>query len=236
MRFSPILALHITAGMIGMFSGAAALIFRKGSPRHALAGKVFVASMLTMAASAVYLAVLKNQPDNVGGGILTLYLITTAWLTAKRSDGETRIFDWGLLLIPLWVGVLSWVHGLQSIRNHTVSQQGTLPVFMGFFMGSLMLLAAAGDLRMLLRHGVFGTQRIIRHLWRMCLGLFIATGSFFLGQGSKIFPSLFRQSPLLIIPAVLPLFFLLFWLFRVRFSNAYKKMFQPVANVRSVHT
>jgi uncharacterized membrane protein len=143
MRFSPILALHVTAGMIGMASGAAALIFRKGSPRHALAGKVFVASMLTMAAGAVYLAVLKNQPDNVGGGILTLYLITTAWLTAKRRDGETRIFDWALLLIPLWAGVLSWIHGLQVVRNHTVAQQGALPVFMGFFMGSMMLVAAA---------------------------------------------------------------------------------------------
>lgn len=234
MRLSAILALHVTAGMIGMFSGAAALIFRKGSPRHALAGKVFVASMLTMAASAVYLAVLKNQPDNVGGGILTLYLITTAWLTAKRRDGEIHIFDWGLLLVPLWVGVISWIHGLQSIRSHTVSRQGVLPVFMGFFMGSLMLLAAVGDLRMLIRHGVFGTQRIVRHLWRMCLGLFIATGSFFLGQGSKIFPSLLRQSPLLIIPAVLPLFLLIFWLFRVRFSNAYKRTFPSVANVPAI--
>jgi hypothetical protein len=215
MRFSPILALHITAGMLGMLSGAAALCFRKGSPRHVLAGKVFVASMLTMAASAVYLAVLKNQPNNVGGGILTLYLVTTAWLTAKRKEGETSLFDWGALLIPVWIGISAWTHGLQVIRNHTVSQEGVLPVVMSFFMGSAMLLAAAGDVHMVLRHGVFGTQRIIRHLWRMCLGLFIATGSFFLGQGSKIFPSLLRQSPLLIIPAVLPLLLLVFWVFRV---------------------
>jgi hypothetical protein len=31
--------------------------FRKGSPRHVLAGKIFVASMLTMAVGAVYLAI-----------------------------------------------------------------------------------------------------------------------------------------------------------------------------------
>ena len=41
MWFSPVLSVHITAGMMGMVSGAAAVIFRKGSPRHALAGKVF---------------------------------------------------------------------------------------------------------------------------------------------------------------------------------------------------
>lgn len=40
-----------------MLSGAAAIIFRKGSPRYALTGEVLVASMLTMAATATYLAV-----------------------------------------------------------------------------------------------------------------------------------------------------------------------------------
>src|SRR5438477_9402876 len=36
----------------GLLSGTAAMSFRKGSPRHVLAGRVFVASMLVMAAGA----------------------------------------------------------------------------------------------------------------------------------------------------------------------------------------
>jgi uncharacterized membrane protein len=94
MSFSPLLPLHISAGIVGILSGAAAISFRKGSPRHALAGKIFVISMLTMAASAVYLAFMKHQSNNVGGGILTCYLVATAWVTAKRKDGQTSIFDW----------------------------------------------------------------------------------------------------------------------------------------------
>jgi hypothetical protein len=232
MSFSPILAVHISGGMVGMLSGTAALIFRKGSPRHALAGKVFVASMLTMAAAAVYLAVQKHQNDNIGGGILTFYLILTAWLTAKRADGQTSKFDWAALLIPLALGIGTWINGVQMVRAG--SQEGALRVGMAFFIGSMLLLAAAGDLRMLLRGGVFGVQRIVRHLWRMCFGLFIATGSFFLGQGSKMFPSIFRDSPLLFIPAFLPLLLLIFWVFRVRFTSAYKKMFVPhVSGVQS---
>ena len=35
----PRLVLHISAGVIGILSGAGAMSFRKGSPRHALAGK-----------------------------------------------------------------------------------------------------------------------------------------------------------------------------------------------------
>jgi uncharacterized membrane protein len=225
MHWSPVLTLHITAGLIGLLSGTAALIFLKGSPRHALAGKVFVGSMLTMAASAVYLAALKHQNDNIGGGILTFYLITTAWLTARRKDGETSRFDWAILLVPFALGLLTWLRSFQMIQAG--APEGGFRIGMGFFMGSMMLLAGVGDLRMLLRGGVFGLQRIVRHLWRMCLGLFIASGSFFLGQGNKIFPSIFRDSPWLLIPAFLPLALLVFWIFRVRLSSTYKRMFLP---------
>jgi hypothetical protein len=43
MSYSPILIAHICAGTSGLLSGTTAMSFRKGSPRHALAGKVFVA-------------------------------------------------------------------------------------------------------------------------------------------------------------------------------------------------
>ena len=97
---------------------------------------------------------------------------------------------------------------------------------MHFIMGSVMLLAAAGDVRMLVRGGVFGAQRIVRHLWRMCFALFIATGSFFLGQ-QQVFPAFLRKSNVLFVPALLPLVLLIFWLFRVRFTNTYKRKALP---------
>src|SRR6266446_1565856 len=224
MSFS-LLPLHISAGIVGILSGTAAMSFRKGSPRHALAGKVFVISMLTMAAGAVYLAALKHQNNNVGGGVLTFYLVATAWVTARRRDGETSTFDWVALLIPLWAGIGGWINGLDAVHSPTGSKYG-VPAGMHFLLGSVMLLAAAGDVRMLLRGGVFGAQRIVRHLWRMCFGFFIATGSFFLGQ-QQVFPAWLRGSSLLFIPALLPLKLLIFWLFRVRFTNAYQRMSMP---------
>src|SRR6202035_4923708 len=117
MRYSPILIAHICAGTIGLLSGTAAMSFRKGSSRHVLAGKVFVASMITMAVGAVYLAIVRHQPSNIGGGILTLYLIATAWLTARRRDGETRRYDWIVLLVPLLLGILTWMNGIKIVRS-----------------------------------------------------------------------------------------------------------------------
>jgi len=234
----PILIVHICGGTLGLLSGAAAMSFRKSSPRHAVAGKVFVLSMLIMAAGAVYLAILRHQSNNVGGGIFTFYLILTAWLTARRTDGETSKFDWAAVLIPLTLGIFTWISGLEKVRSPDPPKDG-VPTGMHFFMGSVMLLAAAGDVRMLLRGGVFATKRIARHLWRMCFALFIAAGSFFLGPANRplrllsavglrqqLFRALLREEVLLFL-SILPLLLLIFWLVRVRFTNAYKRIPAP---------
>src|SRR5467141_4200459 len=155
MAYSPILIVHICGGTLGLLSGTAAMSFRKGSPRHMLAGRIFVASMLTMGALAVYLAITRHQPSNIGGGILTVYLIGTAWLTARRRDGETSRFDWVALLIPLAIGILMWMNGLKVVRSGASSQNG-VPVGMILFMGSVCLLAAAGDVGLRVRGGVAG--------------------------------------------------------------------------------
>lgn len=235
MPYSPILALHIFGGIVGLLSGTAAISFRKGSRRHVLAGRVFVASMLIMALGAVYLGIVKHQPSNVSGGTFTFYLIGTAWLTARRRDGETSRLDWVVLLIPLVLGVLTWVSGVSLVRTGAASSPEGVPVGMSFFMGSVILLAAAGDVRMLVRGGVFGTQRIARHLWRMCFGLFIAAGSFFLGGAnrplrllSKVglgqhLPRALFSLGLYLVLTILPLVLLVFWLVRVRFMSTYQR-------------
>jgi hypothetical protein len=218
--YSPLLPIHITAGIVGIVSGGTAMWFRKGSHRHVLAGRVFGASMLTMSAAAVYLAILKHQTPNVLAGILTFYLITTAWLTARRREGETSALDWGVVLIPMAGGSWMWTIGLEKVFSQNPPIDG-VPLGMNFFVGSVMLLAAAGDIRMMLFRGLSGTKRLVRHLWRMCFGLFIATGSFFLGQ-QQVFPARLRGSALLFALALFPLALLVFWLIQLRFAKAQK--------------
>jgi hypothetical protein len=242
MPYSPVLLVHIAGGSLGLLSGTAAMLFRKGSARHALAGRIFVVAMLTMASFAAYLAVVRHQPSNINGGICTFYLILTAWLTARRSDGETRWFDWVVLLIPLALGTLIWMNGIAIVRGGVDSPDG-VPVGMSFFMGSVMLLAAAGDVRMLVGGGVAGAKRIARHLWRMCFGLFIAAGSFFLGPsnrplrllsavglGQHLSPAIFSTGVYLFL-TLLPLILLVYWLVRVRFTGYYKGKAMQVAAV-----
>src|SRR5215471_16796909 len=151
----PLLVLHITGGIVGLLSGTVAMLYRKGSEGHRTAGKVFVVSMLIMAACATYLAVLKHQMGNIIGGPLTFYLITTAWLAGRKENQKPGAFDLGALLMALAIGISLWTLGILMVRGQVSPQEG-VPIGMCFFMGTIPLLAAAGDLRMLVRGEISG--------------------------------------------------------------------------------
>jgi hypothetical protein len=180
-----------------------------------MSGNIFFISMLTMGSTAALLG-------NFFCCASALYLVTTGWLTARRREAKTTLFDWGALLFGLGVGVPIVIDGLRILSGAVAPKPG-VPVGMILFLGSVVLVAAAGDVRMLVRGGIFGTQRVARHLWRMCFGLFIATGSF-LGQKRVI---AFLGGPEILLLAVLPLVLIIFWLIRVRFKNVYKAKFIP---------
>ena len=97
-----------------------------------------------------------------------------------------------------------------------------------FIFGSVALLFATGDVRMLVRGGVSGTKRLSRHLLRMCFALFIASGSLFLAR-PHLFPAILRKTNVIFLLGILPLLLMIFWLFRVRFAKAYKKKLLPYA-------
>src|SRR5580658_7833907 len=209
---SPLLFLHIIAGTIGVLSGFVAVFLRKGSRRHAVVGEVFVISMLALSASGAILAIVKFQPGNILGGILTFYLVATAWITARRRNGGTSIFDWAGLLVCLAIGATEVTLGLDAALSPT-GMKYDYPPAPYFIFGAVALIAATGDVRMLVRGGISGTQRIARHLWRMCFALFIAASSVFLAR-QQLFPILLQKTGVLIFLSVLPLILMIFWLVR----------------------
>ena len=218
---SPLLVLHIVAGTLGMLSGFVAVFLLKGSRRHARAGLVFVVTMLCLSASGTILAIMKSQPGNILGGTLTFYLVATAWITARRRDGEPGILDWGALLLVFGIAAIELTWGSEAAMSPT-GLKYDYPPGPYFFMGSVAVLAVVGDVRMLMHRGISGTQRIARHLWRMCFALFIAASSIFLAR-QQIFPTLMRKTGVLLFLSFLPLLLMIFWLLRVRLTNAFKQ-------------
>jgi len=97
-----------------------------------------------------------------------------------------------------------------------------VPAPIYFVLCSAGLLSAAGDLRMRWRGGLYGRQRILRHLWRMCFAWFIASGSVFLAR-PHLFPAILRETYALVFLGVLPLLLMIFWWVHLRCSSIFKR-------------
>lgn len=218
---SPFLIVHISAGLVGLLSGAAAMAYTKGSKKHRKAGNLFFISMLLMAISGAMLALFKSQLLVAANGILTFYLVATAWATVKRKPGTVGYFEWAALIVAVLVGAALLVFGLEAAHNRTGLKDG-FPAGMYFFFAFIAALGAKLDAQMIATGGLYGRQRISRHLWRMSFALLIATVSFFLGQ-SQVFPKAVQTSGMLFVPVGLIALSMIFWLFNVRFAKRLNK-------------
>jgi hypothetical protein len=144
---------------------------------------------------------------------MVCYFVSTSWVAARRRDGTTGKFEIIACAAALSLAALI---GWGALEGAGTTPAGRGPVFA---LAGLCLLAGLLDLNAVLRKRLTPTQRISRHLWRMCFAFFIATGSFFLGQ-QDVLPRIVRGSPALFVLAFAPFAVMLFWLVRLRFAKA----------------
>jgi hypothetical protein len=220
---------HITGGTVGMISGATALIARKGSYPHYIAGTVFVIAMLAMATIGATVSPflptgwLRETPNTIAG-VMTFYLVATSWMTIKRRDGGVGNFERVAFCVALAVCIAGMIFVIVALNSPTGTIGNTPP--QAFYVFTLVgAIAAGSDLKVILKGGISGPARIARHLWRMCTALTVATGSFFLGQ-PKFLPAWLHGSSLVFVPVFLPLAAMVFWMVRVRIGRRFK----PVAS------
>ena len=209
-----LLRIHIAAGGLALVLGALALLMKKGGTAHRRGGLLFVCAMLVMGSTAAILG-------NVVGGLMAAYFVVTALTTVRPVSRWTRRIDTAALSTAIVLALLSIVGGVMAINNPGLSPGGvpfrTIGV-MSFFLAAVLLLAAAGDLR-ILRFGMpRGRPRLARHLWRMCFALFVAAGSFFSirERVATILPEPFTTGPMRALPILVVFAAMFYWLWRLR--------------------
>ncbi len=214
---------HIAGGAIGMITGVIALAARKGQRVHRAAGSVFVLAMFTAYAIGAGVApfLQTGQRPNFVAGVMALYLLISGTMAARRRDAKAGAAE----VIGLIIALSITAAGVTFMRMGAASPTGTVDgsppqAFLLFTVAGVF--AAAGEAHALLRKQLSRTSRIARHLWRMCFSLFIASGSFFLGQ-QQVFPKALQDSAVLYVAALAPLPILLFWLGKVYVDEALRR-------------
>jgi uncharacterized membrane protein len=223
-----LLLMHITGGSVAMAAGAVALLTRKGDTAHRVSGTVFFLAMLLMAGigAAVAPFLTDGQRPNTVAGIMTFYLVLTAWTTVRREQGigPFAVVGFAVALGAALAGLLFAMEA-QASPTGTIDDSPPQAFYIFMIIGGL---AALTDLKVILQGGITGAPRIARHLWRMCVALFIATGSFFLGQ-QQMLPSFMRGTLWQFAPVVAPFLFMIYWLVRVRLTNWYTRAPEALA-------
>jgi hypothetical protein len=209
-----------------MVLGFMALFAKKGGTIHRRSGLLFVYAMLVMGISASIMGLRHGLADgNVMAGVLTAYFVGTALTTVRPASPWTRRINATALTIAVGLALLAIVGGVKAVSSPLLSPGGvpyrTIGV-MSFVLATFLLLAAAGDVRIMRFGPPRGGPRLARHLWRMCFALFIAAGSFFSirERVAAILPEPFATGPMRALPILVLFGAMFYWLWRVRVRRA----------------
>ena len=206
-------AIHAPAGTLALVTAVVAMCAKKGSALHRKAGSCFTASMMVMLVSGIAAAYLKDSIDDMMLGAIVLYTLFSAWLAVHHKKNETGVLE-GIALV--------WVVGF-AITAFSIStgwREADVPPLAYLIWGGFAILCALGDIRNLYQSGLSGTQRIIRHVWRIGFSLVWAALAFtdkivkMLGANLK---SMQEEQLLLIVavPTILILITILYWIAKI---------------------
>jgi hypothetical protein len=217
-----LLPIHIAAGGLAIILGAVALSVKKGGAIHRRSGLLFVYAMLIMGVSASILSLLDRRGGaNLLAGVLTAYFVGTALTTVRPVSSRTRRINAVALTVAVVLAVTCAFSGVRMINTPGRDLNGVpnqTAGMMSALIGVLLVMAAAGDMRIMRSGMPRGGPRLARHLWRMCFALFIAAGSFFSirERVATILPEPFTTGPMRALPILLVFAAMFYWLWRVR--------------------
>ena len=179
-----LLILHVASGSTALLAAIFAISFRKGANKHSLAGKTYFWSMMTVAATAVPVSILRPNLMLFFVALFSSYMAYAGWRFGRKSRYIMKrkpYVEW----IMLVVAVAMIASGLFQVLT------GTPMGWVLVAFGSIGLQFAVQDLRGWGKTEDFGT-RISNHLSHM-LGGTIATITAVLVQ--QVVPRLEPTSP-----------------------------------------
>jgi uncharacterized membrane protein len=220
------LAIHILAGTLGLLAGYVALFATKGATLHRRSGMLFVCAMLIMCIGGLTIAVVRGvAPEiNVPAALLTSYLILTSFATVRDVGAlGSRVAAVGLMLVALGVGLTMTTFALEAFANG--GTRNGMPAFPFVMFGTFGLLGTVGDIQVLRSGARKGPTRLARHLWRMCIALFIAALSFSFQMVKILRENGIPLPPATIaVPMLVVLVTMFYWLWRVRRKRSMRNL------------
>lgn len=206
------MVVHIAGGGFALLAGATALIRRKGSSAHKQAGTLYVLAMVMMTLSGAWISWQHSVMISTLAGLMSFYLVMSGWLTLKIPSESRRRS--GLTMLLLGFGVLAF--GLWSSETAASGQADHIgnfivPVAIYATFTAFTALGVIGDVLLVINPKMSRQYLLSRHIWRMCIPLYVAASSFFEGQ-ADVFPEALRYTIYLSLPEYAVIAAMFYWL------------------------
>ena len=198
--------------------GGCTAILSRQAQAHRRAGILFVGAMLAMGFSGSLLAARQSLTNpNALGGLMSAYFVVTAFTTVRPPSAWNRRLAAAASVLASAVALTWFRLGLRGLAR-PVGTIDPAMVYSTFVFGAAMTLAILGDARLMSSGRLRPAARLARHLWRMCVGLFIAVASFFAvpERVARILPGPLPPPVMRALQVVLVLVAMFSWLWRVR--------------------
>jgi len=207
-----LLPVHVFAATIALIVGYVALFAAKGGRLHKQTGKIFVYAMVVMSLLGSFLAAINpnGSPTNIVAGLVTFYLVTTAMISVQKTWRPGRI--------DVVIAIAAFLFAVTAVGVAMSGRRDAPPTVV---FGIVAFLGGIGDVRVIRSGGIQGRRRIARHVWRICLGMFVGAASFFFGPRGRV-PEIIYYPSLLPIPALMPIAMMAFWLVRLRVKKSFR--------------
>ena len=211
--------IHAPAGTLVFATAAYAMFVKKGTAAHRKAGSYFTIFMMIMLVSGIAAAYLKNSIGDMMLGAVVMYTVFTAWLAAHHKKNEVGLLEATALIWIVGLAITAFALSMGWREEDAPSSY--------LMWGGLAILFALGDIRNLYHAGLSGTQRIMRHVWRIGFSLLWAALAFtdkivkMMGANLKSM----QEEQLLFIVAIPTMFILittLYWITQILFFSREK--------------
>jgi len=216
-----LILLHLIVGLAAILSGIITTFMPKYGRAHKYLGWVFITSMLVLGTSSSYIAYTRYIPLSFLNGLLLCYFVLTALQGIKQKPNTTSTLDKVYAVFGVVI-LCGFSYFSLIVLNAESGKLGGFSAAAYIAFGLVTMIAVLEDMFYLSRHGAKGKYRLLRHLWRMYMPLFMATAAFFLGQ-AKLFPQQIQASGILFVPVLLVMITWGYWLHRIPFRGKMPK-------------
>ena len=172
--YKVLLYIHIIFGGMALLSGLISMISKKGGRPHKKSGKVFTTSMWIVIASAIIIAIMKNNHFLIMVGIFSFFQNYKGNRAIKNKSLKPNTLDW-LVIVLAFLNTVVMIYSMQPV----------LLVFGGISV--FLIISQINTYRKALKHIELPKLQWLKQHIGMMIGTYIATITAFLVQNGNNF-------------------------------------------------